>query len=47
MKTTILLGLAVWSLVFYCVHGPVVLAYLAIQVVTTGTFVYFMSRAEK
>lgn len=47
MKRTLMIGLSLWAVGFYYIHGPVLLAYLAIQVATTGTFVYFMSRAEK
>ena len=47
MKTTLMIGLSLWGVGFYYVHGSVFLAYLAIQTATTGSFVYFMNRAEK
>lgn len=44
----ILIGLVAWITTFIAIHGPkVILGYLALQVVTSGVFAYFMWKAEK
>jgi hypothetical protein len=42
------LGLIAWVATFLWVHGPgVILPYLAIQIVTSGVFAFFMWKTEK
>jgi hypothetical protein len=42
------LGLIAWVATFLMVHGPgVILTYLAIQIVTSGVFAFFMWKTEK
>jgi hypothetical protein len=42
------LGVIAWVATFLMVHGPgVILPYLAIQIVTSGVFAFFMWKAEK
>ncbi|MDA0588910.1 MAG: hypothetical protein O2820_14045 [Planctomycetota bacterium] len=42
------LGLIAWVATFLMVHGPdVILSYLAIQIVTSGIFAFFMWKTEK
>ena len=44
----ILIGLAAWIATFVAIHGPkVILGYLALQIVTSGVFAYFMWKAEQ
>lgn len=44
----ILIGLAAWIATFIAIHGPkVILGYLALQIVTSGVFAFFMWKAEQ
>ena len=47
LKTLIVGGLAIWALVCFYIHGPAIAAYLAIQAVTSGVFVWEMRRIER
>lgn len=47
LATLISGGLAVWAVAFFVVHGPVIVAYLALQVLTSGVFVWEMRRIEQ
>ncbi|MFP6762172.1 MAG: hypothetical protein VB858_01100 [Planctomycetaceae bacterium] len=40
-------ALTVWALLCFVVHGPAILAYIGLQTVTTGAFVWDMRRIEK
>jgi hypothetical protein len=40
-------GLALWAIACLALHGPVILAYIAIQVATSGIFALEMRRIEK
>jgi hypothetical protein len=40
-------GLTLWAIACFAVHGPVILAYIAIQVATSGIFALEMRRIEK
>jgi hypothetical protein len=40
-------GLALWAIACFALHGPVILAYIAIQVATSGIFALEMRRIEK
>ena len=40
-------GLTLWAIAFFALHGPVILAYIAIQVATSGIFALEMRRIEK
>lgn len=40
-------GLILWSIACFTVHGPVILAYIAIQIATSGIFSLEMLRIEK
>lgn len=40
-------GLALWAVACFALHGPVILAYIAIQVATSGIFALEMRRIEK
>lgn len=47
-RVLILIGLAAWIATFIAIHGPwVILGYLALQIVTSGVFAYFMWKAEQ
>lgn len=47
-RILILIGLAAWIATFVAIHGPqVILGYLALQIVTSGVFAYFMWKAEQ
>jgi len=40
-------GLTLWAIACFAMHGPVILAYIAIQVATSGIFALEMRRIEK
>ena len=40
-------GLALWAIACFAIHGPIILAYIAIQVATSGLFALEMRRIEK
>jgi hypothetical protein len=40
-------GLALWAIACFVLHGPVILAYIAIQAATSGVFALEMKRIEK
>lgn len=40
-------GLTLWAIACLVLHGPVILAYIAIQVATSGIFALEMRRIEK
>ncbi len=40
-------GLALWAMACLALHGPVILAYIAIQIATSGIFALEMRRIEK
>ena len=40
-------GLVLWAIACFALHGPVILAYIAIQVATSGIFALEMRRIEK
>ena len=40
-------GLTLWVMACFAVHGPVILAYIAIQTATSGIFALEMRRIEK
>ena len=40
-------GLALWAIACFAIHGPIILAYIAIQVATSGIFALEMRRIEK
>jgi hypothetical protein len=40
-------GLVLWAIACFALHGPVILAYIAIQVATSGVFALEMRRIEK
>jgi hypothetical protein len=40
-------GLVLWAIACLALHGPVILAYIAIQVATSGIFALEMRRIEK
>lgn len=40
-------GLALWAVACFTMHGPVILAYIAIQVATSGIFALEMRRIER
>ena len=40
-------GLALWAIACFAIHGPIILAYIAIQIATSGLFALEMRRIEK
>ena len=40
-------GLSVWAVACYFVHGSAILAYIGIQVLTSGVFAWQMNSVEK
>lgn len=40
-------GLTLWAIACFVMHGPVILAYIAIQIATSGIFAMEMRRIEK
>lgn len=40
-------ALAIWATVCFFIHGPVIVMYVALQVVTAGLFVWEMRRVER
>lgn len=40
-------GMAVWAIACFVLHGPVILAYIAIQIATSGLFALEMRRITK
>ena len=40
-------GLTLWAIACFAMHGPVILAYIAIQIATSGIFALEMRRIEK
>lgn len=47
LRFLLIVGLVAWIATFIVVHGPgVILSYLALQVVTSGVFAWFMWKAE-
>lgn len=40
-------GLTVWAAVCLIIHGPVIAFYIALQLVTSGIFVWEMRRVER
>lgn len=40
-------GLALWAIACFVLHGPVILAYIAIQAATSGIFALEMKRIQK
>ena len=39
-------GLALWAIACFVLHGPVILAYIAIQAATSGVFALEMKRIQ-
>ena len=39
--------LAAWAIGCFLVHGPVILAYIGLQIATAGVFSWSMNRVEK
>jgi hypothetical protein len=47
LNKVLITGLGAWSLCFYLTHGPIVFAYLGVQFLTSGVFVWSMARKLK
>lgn len=40
-------ALTIWAIACFLTHGPVILAYIGLQAVTSGVFAWQMMRIEK
>ena len=47
MSTLLCAALAVWGMSCFLIHGTTILAYVGLQVVTSGAFAWAMCRTEQ
>ncbi|MDA0284639.1 MAG: hypothetical protein O3B13_01050 [Planctomycetota bacterium] len=47
LTTLLVSGLSLWAVACFALHGPVILAYIAIQLATSGIFALEMRRIGK